>query len=500
MSCYGGEIQTPNLDALAKRGVRFSQFHTAPYCAVTRAMVLTGNNNHIAGMGSQDLTTEVLGYEGRLSDRVITIPELLKTKNYTSFIAGKWHLGTTPEANPQRQGFDHSFVMLEGAANHYNEVGVLREPPISPYTEDGQKSNWPHKAYSTDFYTEKLLNYISKAHQKEQPFFGFATYTSPHWPLQVDEKHWIKFKGNYNGGYDSLRIARFNRAKKARVISQNSQLPKRHPEVVPWNELNEQEQKTEARKMELYAGMVDNLDYNVGRLINKLKELDIYENTLIIFMSDNGAAAEDFAEHSYFGPYIKKHFNNDYENMGQPDSYVSYGKQWAEAGSAPFKYFKGYTTEGGMTAPLIIAGPQVKEPGRLEHKFLTLMDIAPTIYELAKADYPSPQTNSKIRALRGTSLLPFLENKSTDIHDPDYVFALEHRGYVMLRRGHWKLLNISRSMEPSNFELYNLHLDPGEQNDLKKTYPDLFEELLQEWYAFSEEVGVVSPTPKPSKH
>jgi arylsulfatase A-like enzyme len=500
ISSYGGEIDTPHLDELATNGIRFTQFHTAPYCAVTRAMVLTGNNNHVAGMGSQDLSTTVKGYEGQLSNRVVTIPQLLKTKGYSTFMAGKWHLGTSKEANPHEKGFDHSFVMLEGAANHYNDVGVLREPAISPYTEDGQPVHWPEGKYSTDHYTDQLLQHITQAHKRSKPFFGFAAYTSPHWPLQVDEKHWKKYSGQYNGGYDSLRVVRFERAKNAGIIDQNTTLPDRHPDVIPWRDLTPEEQKIEARKMELYAGMVDNLDFNIGRLIGKLKELGIYENTLIIFMSDNGAAAEDFVKHPYFEPYIKAHFNNDYENMGQPDSYVSYGKQWAEAGSAPFKYFKGFTTEGGMTAPLIISGYSVNYRDRLEKNFITLMDIAPTIYEIAGIDYPAVYNGHEIKEMKGESLLSLFSDPDSIIHDEDYVFAIEHRGYAMLRKGDWKILNISRPFDPSNFELYRLSSDPGEQENLKDKYPDRYNDLLSEWDRFYKEVGIITPTPSSSEH
>ncbi|WP_115462512.1 arylsulfatase [Winogradskyella aurantiaca] len=500
MSCFGGEIPTPNLDKIASQGIRFSQFHTAPYCAVTRAMVLTGNNNHVAGMGSQDLRTNVEGYEGHLSNRVVTIPQLLKTKGFSTFMAGKWHLGTQVEDNPHHKGFDKSFVMLEGAANHYNNVGVLREPAISPYTENGQQTEWPKGAYSTDLYTDKLLSYIEQAHSNNSPFFGFAAYTSPHWPLQVDERHWKKFEGNYKGGYDSLRIARFKGAIKAGLISENAQLPARFPEVVSWKNLSTQEKKIEERKMELYAGMVDNLDYNVGRLITKLKELGIYEDTIIMFMSDNGAAAEDFVNHSYFGPYIKQHFDNNYNNMGQPDSYVSYGPQWAEAGSAPFKYFKGYTTEGGMRAPLIISGLQIKRSNSLETQFLTLMDIAPTLYDLLEISYPSEYNSHEIEALKGASLLPLFKDDTIKIHDENYVFALEHRGYTMLRKGDWKLVNIHSPLDFKNFELYNIKSDPGESVNIRRLHPNKFESLMLEWEAFSKEVGVVTPTPKSGAH
>lgn len=496
ISAYGGDIDTPNLDALAENGLKFSNFHTAPYCAVSRSMVLTGNDNHIAGMGCQDRVTDVKGYEGRLTDRIVPVPMLLRDNGYHTFMAGKWHLGTTDAANPHQKGFTQSYALLEGAGNHYNNVGVLREPEISPYTEDGEKTDWIEGNYSTDFYSDKLIEYISQAKENNQPFFGFAAYTSPHWPLQVDEKYWKKYEGRYNGGYDSLRIARMQSLKKNGIIPDNYKLPEQHPEVMPWDSLSSEQKKIEARKMELYAGMVDNLDYNIGRIINHLKSTGQYENTLIVFMADNGAAAEDFYYHDYFGPYVQEHFNNDYENMGKPNSYVSYGRQWAEAGSAPFKYYKGYVTEGGMTAPMIISGPKLKHKGQLSNTFTTLMDLAPTFYELAEVEYPKQYNALPVAQLRGRSLLPLLQKEVQNIHDDNYVFGFEHRSQALIRKGDWKLTTIEIPFSTENFKLYNLKIDPGEQTDLKSQYPEKYEELLLEWDNYVKEVGVVIPTPK----
>lgn len=499
IGAYGGDIDTPNLDALAIQGLKFNNHHTAPYCAVTRAMVLSGNDNHIAGMGAQDLVTNVKGYEGHLTNRIVPVPMLLRDNGYHTFMAGKWHLGTTDEANPHQKGFNRSFVLLEGAGNHYNNIGTLREPEISPYTEDGQKTDWTEGDYSTDFYTDKLLSYISEAKDKKQPFFGFAAYTSPHWPLQVDETFWKKYEGRYNGGYDSLRTARMVSLKRSGIIPSSYELPQQHPDVIPWDSLSKEDQKIEARKMELYAGMVDNLDSNIGRLINHLKSIGEYDNTLIVFMSDNGAAAEDFYYHDYFGPYVQEHFNNDYDNMGQPDSYVSYGRQWAEAGSAPFKYFKGYVTEGGMTAPMIISGSMLKQQNVLSNTFTTLMDLAPTFYELADVKYPKEYNQLTIAPLRGSSLMPLLQKETNVVHDDNYVFGFEHRGQASVRKGDWKLISIDKPFSVENFKLFNIKTDRAEQTDLKTQHPEKFEELLQEWYNYSEAVGVIIPTPPPAK-
>ena len=496
LGSFGGDIETPNLDELARQGIRFSRFHTAPFCAVTRAMVLSGNYNHIAGMGSQDLVTNVPGYEGMLSDRIVPVPELLQTAGYHTYMAGKWHLGRTSEANPVNKGFEKSFVTLEGGANHYSSRGIFPDAPISPYTENGEKADWPEGAYSTDFYTDKFISYIESKRKDGKPFFTFAAYTSPHWPLQVDDKYWKKYQGRYDEGYEKLREKRLESLKKAGMIPASAQPPALYPSVKPWDSLSPEEQITEARKMELYAGMVDNLDYNIGRLISYLKEIGEYENTLIVFMSDNGAAAEDFYHHNYFGPFLQENYTDAYAEMGTEQSFISYGPQWAEAGSAPFRYFKGYTTEGGITAPLIIAGKGVESKGGINSAFLTLMDLAPTFYELAGVDYPQTWKGKAVKPLAGVSINQILSGKTEEVHDSTYVFGLEHRGWTMLRKGDWKLLNNKSPLDPTNFELYNLKADLAEQVDLKDSYPDKYQEMLDEWQSFSKVVGVVTPTPK----
>jgi len=497
LGSFGGDISTPNLDELAERGIRFSRFHTAPFCAVSRAMLLSGNNNHIAGMGAQQLQTPVPGYEGHLTDRIIPMPELLRSAGYHTYMAGKWHLGEALENGPQAKGFEHSFsINGEGAANHYSNLGVFESSSITEYTEDGEKADWKEGNYSTDIYTDKLISYIDRHREDGKPFFTFAAYTSPHWPLQVDEKYWKKYEGRYDKGYEVLRKQRLESLKKAGMIPENAQLPPLHPRVKPWDSLSPEEQKKEARKMELYAGMVDNLDYNIGRLVKHLKETGQYKNTLIVFLSDNGAAAEDFYYHDHFGPFIQENYSDEFGDMGNENSFISYGPQWAEAGASPFRYFKGYTTEGGMNAPMIISGPGVSSKNQINDQFLTILDLAPTFYELAGITYPNTWKGKAIPGLAGSSLLPALYGSSMAIHDSTYVFGLEHRGDAMLRKGNWKLLNTKSPFELKNFELYNLENDLSEQQDLKTFHPEKYRELLQEWEKFSKQVGIVTPTPK----
>ena len=496
IGCYGGDIQTPNIDELSQRGIKFSRFHTAPMCAPTRAMLLSGNDNHIAGMGGQDNVTETFGYEGRLTDRIVTIPALLRDNGYHTYMAGKWHLGKTPESNPHQKGFEHSFVLLEGAGNHYNNRSALFGE-VSSYTEDGDSTAWVEGNYSTDFYTNKLIEYIDSDKGDKKPFFAFAAYTSPHWPLQVDKKYWKKYKGQYDDGYEKLRERRLASLKKAGIIPNDAIAPPTHERVLPWDSLSKQEQMEEARKMELYAGMVDNLDHNIGRLVHYLKEIGEYENTLFVFMSDNGAANRDFINDDRFTS-LKKYYNDDFDNMGNANSYISYGPQWAEAGSSPFRYYKDFATEGGTNTTMIICGPNVNRTNEIHHGFTSLVDLAPTFYEVANVTYPAAYNGNEVYPLKGNSLIPFVSGKSNEIHDSTYVFALEHYGNAMLRKGNWKITNFTRPFEIENFALYDLANDIGEQIDLKESEKEKYAELLDEWIRFSNDIKIQTPTPRPS--
>jgi len=495
LGCYGSDIETPNIDNLAAQGMRFSRFHTSPLCAPTRAMLLSGNDNHIAGMGIQSNQNTGFGYEGKLTNRIATIPQILRKSGYHTYMTGKWHLGRDSLSIPFSKGFERSFVNIRGAGNHYDDQGLFAEDPITPYFEDGKPATWNNGDYSTDFYTDKLIEYIDLNKEDKKPFFGFAAYTSPHWPLQVDEKYWKKYEGRYDDGYEKLKERRLESLKNAGMIPEDAVLPPNHEKVIPWDSLSLDEKKKESRKMELYAGMVDNLDYNIGRIIQHLKDIGQFENTLIVFMSDNGAAAEDFYYHPDLGPFIREHFNDDYETMGQPNSFISYGPQWAEAGSSPFRHYKGLTTEGGINAPMIIAGPNIGRNNEIHDEFVTLMDIAPTFYEVAQATYPEKFEGNEIYPLKGNSLMPFVSGKSDQIHSSEYVFGLEHNNHAMIRKGDWKITNIERPFLEENFKLYNISQDLAELHDLKESEPEKHKELLGEWRKFSNEVKVQIPPP-----
>jgi arylsulfatase len=493
LGVHGSDIQTPNIDGLATVGTLFTQFHTAPMCAPTRAMLLSGNNNHVAGMARQsrrDLAGHMVpGYEASLSDRVAPLPSLLREAGYHTYTVGKWHLGLTAETSPRAAGFDRSFSLLDGAGTHFDDVGFFEEG--STYWEDEDFSEYPVGRYSTEVYTDRLIEFIDSNKDDGRPFFAFAAYTSPHWPLQVPDEDLYLYAGNYDDGYDALRKQNFTALKGAGIIPLESSLPARNDAITPWEELSVDEQRRESRKMELYASMVDNLDDHIGRLLAYLRKTGLYENTLIVFMSDNGAAGEDFYNEGQYTEYIQAHFDNTYETMGTAVSFVSYDDPWAEAGSAPFMRHKTYTREGGIVAPMIMTGPGVARAGAIDSTYVTVMDLAPTFLDVAGAQYPDDGT---VRPMLGESMVDFLAGDAETVHATDYVTVLYHGGRAYLRQGNWKIVNLEPPFNEDDFELFDLSVDSGETNNLAELHAEKYENLRELWRDERKKLGIILPS------
>ena len=492
LGVFGSDIETPNIDSLARQGMLFTQFHTAPLCAPTRAMLLSGNNNHVAGMARQSRIGiaghPVPGYEASLSDRITPLPQLLQDAGYHTYSVGKWHLGTEESSSPRSAGFTRSFNLLEGAGTHFDATGFKEGG--STYRHNGELTEWPQGRYSTDFYTDQLIEFIEQDRMSGRPFFAFAAYTSPHWPLQVPDDYLFQYAGHYDDGYDALREQRFDSLKEAGIIPLSSELPPRNDAITPWEELDEEQQRRESRKMELYAAMVDNLDDHIGRIFDYLRANDLYDNTLIMFMSDNGAAAEDFYNRGDYKEYIQANFDNSYEKMGTAESFVSYDSAWAEAGSAPFHRRKTYTRQGGIVAPMIVAGPGVSAEGVIDSTYATVMDLAPTFLEIAGAKYPD---DGSVVPMRGESMTAFLAGNSDRVHDDEYVTTLYHGGRAYLRQGDWKIVTLDPPFDESKFELFNIADDPGEVHNLAEAEPERYQALLELWRTERQELGIILP-------
>ena len=505
LGSFGGEIPTPNLDALADSGIRLTNFHAAPVCAPARAMLLSGMDNHEAGIGSMNLKrmfdggAEVSrehpgfgqpGYEGYLSYRVAALPELLRDAGYHTYMAGKWDLGRAlvEEHNPAGRGFESSFALTTGSALHLAPADSAAHGGISRADPLVFRENWdivtelPADFYSTEFFTDKLIEYIDENSDDEQPFFGYLALTAPHWPLQAPEEWRDRYAGGYSEGYDVIRDRRVARAREAGVLPAEPDMQRYKRESVPWASLSEEERAVQERLMEIYAAMMGNIDFHVGRLLNYLRETDQYDETFILFMSDNGAS-------SSYRASMADGYDNSLANIGERDSFVEYGRGWAEAAMAPFRGVKGSMAEGGVRAAAIASHGSLNEAGGISHVYLTMQDVMPTLLELAGTEHPgeSYQNRPTLR-MRGKSFLHHLLGTDDLVHDPAEAIGWELHGARALVQGNWKLLWLDD--EDPRWELYNLRNDPYERNDLAASEPERMQALVRAWFAYAEEVGV----------
>ncbi|KAJ5473046.1 hypothetical protein N7530_007047 [Penicillium desertorum] len=527
---FGGEIKTPNIDNLANGGLRFTDFHAASACSPTRAMLLSGTDNHIAGIGTMaELWTGDQkgkpGYEGYLNDRVAPFPELLQAAGYHTLMSGKWHLGLTAERWPCRRGFNRSFSLLPGAANHYawepqleeskNAPGLLGETNV--FYVENDKHIQPHELgddfYSSDAFATKLIRYLDErdAAEKEKPFFAYLAFSAPHWPLQAPDSDIQDYRGVYEEGPEALRRHRLKRLKELGLIPEHT-VP--HDVVAvggqdlsrDWGELNAEKQEFSARTMECYAGMVQNMDRHIGRVVEYLREQGELENTFILFMSDNGAEGLLLEAipiiKGEVHDHIAQYYDNSLQNMGRKNSYVWYGPHWASAATAPGRLYKSFTTEGGIRVPFILNYPPLtahRHPGSIDHSFATVMDIAPTILEVAGVEHPGTTYRGRtVAPIRGKSWVDYLTGRTDSIHSDDAAMAWELFGRQAIRKARYKAVYIPKPYGPERWQLYDLEQDPGERDDLTDHLPDTLADLVTEWDRYVYDVGLVVGSAQPS--
>ncbi|ENU91257.1 hypothetical protein F971_03164 [Acinetobacter vivianii] len=500
LGAFGGEIRTPNLDKLATEGKILTDFHTAPTCSPTRAQLISGTDHHLAGIGAMaELMPEHLkgkpGYEGFLNERSVSIAEVLKDNNYRTYISGKWHLGYTPETNAHAKGFDRSFTLLNGLDLHFKQAPLAYNRNAT-YTEDGRKldiSKLPDHFFSTDYFTDKLIDYLDSGKNSNQSFFAYAAYTAPHWPIQAPLEYRERYRGVYDIGYDAIREARISRQKQLGIIPSNftaaKPIPSKGNLFKTWDELNTNEKALEARRMEVYAGMVENMDYNIGRIFDYLKANNLYENTLIFFVSDNGAEGSIILPHDE-----ESGFNNSLANVGAESSYHHIGPRWAEVSAAPFHLWKDTAAEGATTAPAIIKLPnQTITSEKAHHSFASILDVFPTILDYA--NITPPQNSYKGRIINtpsGYSWRPMLENKTTTIRPENFTFSGELHGSKHARQGDWKIaLQANPNLGSGQWELFNLKTDRGETQNLASQYPNKIQDLLRVYQQYTIDNNVL---------
>jgi arylsulfatase len=504
IGAFGGEIATPNLDRLAYGGLRLTDFHSAPACSPTRAMLMTGTDHHLAGIGTM---LEVVapgfqgapGYEGYLNQRVVTVAELLRDAGYRTLMSGKWHLGYTIETSPWARGFERSFALLPAGGSHYGGGLFSRFATVATlHTEDDRFVDVPADFYSSDYFTDKLLDYFrERAHDDDRPFFAYLPYQAPHWPLQAPRESIAKYRGRYDAGPDALRDARL-KALKDFGLCRPDVIP--HPVVADgareWTEMTAEERALSARAMEVYAGMVDRMDWNIGRVTEYLHRTGELDNTVVIFLSDNGAEGAIVEAMPLSGAYIAEqvrlHYDNSLGNLGAPSSCIWYGPRWAQAATAPSRLHKAFTTEGGIRVVSFINYPGGARQGRIGTAFSTVMDIAPTLLELACAAHPGTRYQGReIAPIRGKSMVPYLTGAADSVHAAETGTGWELFGRRAIRQGDWKALYLPAPYGTGRWQLYDLSGDPGEIEDMAEREPERLAALLTLWDRYVAETGVI---------
>jgi arylsulfatase A-like enzyme len=477
IGCYGGEIQTPNLDRLAKEGLRFREFYNNSICAPTRASLMTGQYQHRAGMGYFDVNLGLPAYQGYLNKESLTIAEVLKENGYSTLLSGKWHLGKDSLAWPNQRGFDQFYGFITGASNYY-DIGEYGKAEPVVLVRNNVKEHLKPGEYLTNTITDNAIRFIEEQQKEKKPFFLYLPFNAPHWPLQALPEDIAKYKGRYSIGWDSLRLERLEKQRALGILDPAQTISERDPAVPLWNNLSYDQKKYWEAKMEVYAAMVDRVDQSIGRVLDKLKELKKDDNTLIIFISDNGAQG------GYNSTNRKPTRNTG--PIGSPGSYDYQEQNWAYVSNTPLRQYKNNMHEGGFSAPFIAWYPKKIQPAIVKGT-AHLIDIAPTFYEFANAKYPTQYKGIKPHSLAGKSLLPVLWGNATEVDRGEPLFW-ERAGNRAVRKGKWKIVSTFPSY---TWELYDLSVDRGETNNLANRHPEIVNELSADYFKWAEKTGVV---------
>lgn len=511
IGCYGSEIETPNLDRLAKNGLRFTQFYNTGRCCPTRASLLTGTYPHQAGIGHMMNDTGLPGYQGDLGSNVQTIAEVLSPAKYSTYLSGKWHVtpkihpGSSQHNWPRQRGFDRFYGTIHGAGSFFDPNSLTRDNKlISPHADKEYK---PKEFYYTDAINDHATRFINE-HDSNNPFFLYVAHTAPHWPMHALPEDIKKYKGRYDEGWEKIRKTRYQKQLKLGLIDPNLKLSPRDAEA--WEDAKNKE--WEIRLMEVYAAMVDRMDQGLGRIINALEKRKMLENTLIIFIADNGGCAEGMGrkegiQYKDSDPEVLKPMKDSDLQMdmipkrtrdgvvmkqgtevksGGADTYHGYGKAWANVSNTPFREYKHWVHEGGISAPLVAHWPKgiaTKLWGKFENQPAHLIDLMATCVQLADADYPKEVKGKKIVPLQGVSLGPAFSGKKLKRENPIF---WEHEGNRAIRIENWKL--VAKGAKGA-WELYDLKADRSELNNLSEKHPERARQMAEKWEAWAIEAN-----------
>ena len=501
VGAFGGEMHTPHLNQLAQKGMRFSNFHVSASCSPTRSMLLTGVDNHLNGVGNMRETIPLshvgrAGYLSVLNNRVVTIASLLQDSGYRTYVAGKWHVGKEPHNLPPARGFDRSLVLGDSGADNWETGKLYLDLTDKVYWYDnGKEAKMPKEFYSSEFYINKTLEYLKTDAKSDKPFFAYVAFQANHIPVQAPQEFIDKYKGKYNKGWDVLRQERRNKAIELGLMPLNTPMAPLPSTHVAWDSLSETDKAYQARRMEVYAAMAEAMDHQIGRLIGHLKETGEYDNTVFVFLSDNGAEATDPYALAVGRWWLDQHYNRDLDRLGSKGAYSVIGPNWARAATSPLSTYKFFAGEGGIRVPLIISGVpnMVKDASPRIHQSLThVNDIVPTLLDLAKVQHPGTTYKGQtIYPLTGHSLLPVISGTAKRVRGPDEVLGYELSGNKALFKGDYKLLSNLAPVGDGQWHLYNIVKDPGESQDLQQALPELFQTLQADYAKWSKANGVL---------
>lgn len=475
LGIYGSEISTPNLNSLAKKGVVFQEFYTASVGSPSRASVLTGLYPHQAGVGYFFGNLGQAPYQGWLNNSSLTLGEVLQSAGYNTLHAGEWGVSQGEQGTALKRGFNHSFLS-ENSGSYFDsqEVKYKLDGKLYPVADGSY--------YLTDLITDHAISFIHEGQSAKQkkPFFLYLAYTAPHWPIHAPADDVIKYRGKYKNGYEKLRNKRLEKLQKAGLISKNYKLPEKDADIYDWGKVSYNIKEVLQKRQEAYAAQVDRLDQNIGRLIQQLKIEGVNDNTVIIFLSDNGAPSEDIVR------WHRGAIRNS-STVGTRGSFESIGKEWAYLSNSPLRGFKDQLFEGGISSPFIVWGIDGQKQGSVVRGTGHVIDLAPTIYELAGAKYPTRYQGNPIKPLAGVSLLSVITGNS-EIAERSQPLFWEHAGNRAIRQGDWKLVSHYPNLD---WSVYNISEDRGETKDLSKKQSTLVNQLGSAYFQWVRQNGVV---------
>jgi arylsulfatase A-like enzyme len=504
ISPFGSEINTPNIARLAAEGLSFTNYHTAGSCAPARAMLLTGVDSHRNGVPNipEALPAEQMAYDhyqGVLNDKVVTLANVLQANGYHTYMTGKWHLGHTPELLPSARGFDRTIAMADTGADNWEQRTYLPIYDRANWYADGAEHTLPDDFYSSEYFIDKTIEFVASNAEDDLPFFAYIPFQAVHMPVQAPREFSDKYAGVYDEGWTVMREKRRLAAERVGVIPAGTEAVVT-PGTLSWESLTEEQKRHHARRMEVYAGMVDAMDMHIGRLMDYLQSIGEYENTIFVFTSDNGAEGSNIVlpnGGSVLAPWFDiVGYNTNYETLGERGSWNAIGPSNATIAASPLTYYKFHANEGGLRVPLVMAGPGISRQGDMTDEFVFVTDLAPTILSLVDADnHDGSWLGREVEPIIGADFSGFLAGSPTSVHDEFDAIGYELGGNSALFKGDYKIVINRTGQSETTWHLFNIRTDPGEARDLAQKQPGLLGEMIADYEIYVQDNNVL-PMPE----